>query len=89
MYFNTAVLNGYMPKTELERRLIYNYYTLGDIKSMFKIFRYLLKESDVKEDDFIIAVHTALQENDVSKGFLWANAGIEKFGDSDMLYVLR
>ncbi len=89
MYFNTAVLNGYTPKTELERRLIYNYYTLGDIKSMFKIFRYLLKESDVKEDDFIIAVHIALEQKDISKGFLWANEGIEKFGDSDMLYVLR
>lgn len=89
MYFNTAVLGGYTPKTELERRLVYNYFTLGDTKGMFKIFRYLLREPDVKEDDFIIAVHIALQEKDISKGFLWANQGIEKFGNSDMLYVLR
>jgi tetratricopeptide (TPR) repeat protein len=73
MYFNTAVMNGYMPKTELERRLLYNYYVLGDKKGMFKIFRYLLKESDVIEDDFIIAVHIATEENERSKGFLWAN----------------
>ncbi len=89
LYFNTAVMNGYTPKTELERRLVYNYYTLGDKKGMFKIFRYLLRESDVGEDDFIIAVHIATEENDRSKGFLWVNQGIEKFIDSDMLYALR
>ncbi|EKD30363.1 MAG: hypothetical protein ACD_78C00076G0001 [uncultured bacterium (gcode 4)] len=89
LYFNTAVLNGYTPKTELERRLIYNYYTLWDKKGMFKIFRYLLKEPDVSEDDFIIAVHIATEENDRSKGFLWVNQGIEKFIYSDMLYALR
>ncbi len=73
LYFNTAVLNGYTPKTELERRLLYNYYILGDIKGMLKIFRYLLKEPDVSEDDFIIAVQMATEQNDRSKGFLWAN----------------
>lgn len=89
LYFNTAVLNGYTPKTELERRLLYNYYTLGDKKGMFKIFRYLLKEPDVSEDDFVIAVHIATEENDRSKGFLWVNEGLEKFTDSDTLYALR
>ncbi len=89
LYFNTAVLNGYTPKTELERRLLYNYYILGDKKGMFKIFRYLLKEADATENDFIIAVHIAMEENDRSKGFLWANEGIDKFTDSDMLYALR
>lgn len=89
LYFNTAVLNGYTPKTELERRLIYNYYILGDKKAMFKIFRYLLKEEDVTEDDFIIAVHIALEENDRAKGFLWVNQGIEKFANSNTLYAQR
>lgn len=89
LYFNTAVLNGYTPKTELERRLLYNYYVLGDKKGMFKIFRYLLKEPDVTEDDFTIAVHIATEENNLAKGFLWVNEGIEKFKDSDMLYALR
>lgn len=89
LYFNTAVLGGYTPKTELERRLVYNYYTLGDKQGMFKIFRYLLKEPDVGEDDFIIAAHIATEENERAKGFLWVNQGIAKFGDSDMLYALR
>lgn len=89
LYFNTAVLNGYTPKTELERRLIYNYYTLGDKKGMFKIFRYLLKEPDVLEDDFIIAAHISTEENNRAKGFLWVNEGLSKFSDSDTLYALR
>lgn len=89
LYFNTAVLGGYTPKTELERRLVYNYYILDDKKSMFKIFRYLLEEPDAMEDDFIIAVHTAKEDNSRAKAFLWANRGIEKFADSDMLFALR
>ncbi|MDD2891795.1 MAG: tetratricopeptide repeat protein [Candidatus Gracilibacteria bacterium] len=89
MYFNAAVLNGYMPKTELERRLVYNYYMLDDKKGMLKVFRYLLKEEDVNENDFIIAVHMTTDANEWSKGFLWANEGLEKFKDSDMLYALR
>jgi len=56
---------------------------------MFKIFRYLLKEEDVTENDFIIAVHLALEGNERAKGFLWVNEGIEKFSDSDTLYALR
>ena len=56
---------------------------------MFKIFRYLLKELDVQEDDFIIAVHIATEENDRAKSFLWANEGLEKFNTSDMLYAMR
>ncbi|NCP76817.1 tetratricopeptide repeat protein [bacterium] len=89
LYFNTAVLNGYMPKTELERRLLYNYYILGDKKGMFKIFRYLLKEEDVTENDFVIAAHLAIEGNELAKGFLWVNEGIEKYSDSDTLYALR
>lgn len=89
LYFNTAVLGGYTPKTELERRLVYNYYVLDDKKAMFKIFRYLLEEPDVTEDDFIIAVHIAQTDNNRAKAFLWANRGIEKFSDSDMLLALR
>ncbi len=89
LYFNTAVLNGYTPKTELERRLMYNYYVLGDIKGMFKIFRYLLKESDVTEDDFVIATHMAIEQKERAKGFLWVNEGLDKFPESSMLYALR
>ncbi|MDP2103299.1 MAG: tetratricopeptide repeat protein, partial [Candidatus Gracilibacteria bacterium] len=72
-----------------ERRLVYNYYILDDRKAMFKIFRYLLEEPDATEDDFIIAVHIAQTDNNRAKAFLWANRGIEKFTDSDMLLALR
>lgn len=89
LYFNTAVINGYTPKTELERRLVYNYYLLGDKQSTFKIFRYLLEEPDVSEDDYVIAVQIATELRDGAKSFLWANKGIEKFPSSDMLYAER
>jgi hypothetical protein len=71
LYFNTAVLNGYQPKTELERRMIYNYFVLDDHKSMFKVFRYLLDESDVNIDDYIIAIYTAIDKHELAKASLW------------------
>ena len=89
LYYNTAVLNGYAPKTELERRMVYNYFMLDDRKSMFKIFRYLLDEADVSDDDYIIAIHTAVDQKEIAKGLLWANKGLEKFSNSDMIYALR
>lgn len=89
LYFNTAVLNGYTPKTELERRMVYNYFVLDDRKSMFKIFRYLLEEPDASEDDYIIAIHTAMEQKEIAKGLLWANAGLEKFPTADMIVALR
>jgi tetratricopeptide (TPR) repeat protein len=82
LYFNNAVLNGYSPKTELERRLIYNYILLGDTKGAFKIFRYLLDESDVTAEDFEIALFLANQSEEYSKAHLWAQKWRSKFPES-------
>ena len=71
LYFNTAVMNGYEPKTELERRMIYNYFVLDDHRGMFRVFRYLLDESDVNIDDYIIAIYTAIEKRELGKASLW------------------
>jgi hypothetical protein len=89
LYYNTAVLNGYQPKTELERRMIYNYFLLDDHKSMFKVFRYLLDESDVNIDDYIIAIYTAIEKRELSKASLWCEKGISRFPDAENLYALQ
>ncbi len=89
LYLNNAVLNWYTPKTEIERRLLYNYYVLWDKKNMIKIFRYLLDEEDVNEDDYNIAIFTAMEENELSKAMLWSNKWIQKFNNSSILYALR
>lgn len=72
LYFNSAVLNGYTPKTELERRLVYNYVLLGDTVGAFKIFRFLLDESDALAEDYHIALFTAEQAEEFSKVSLWS-----------------
>ncbi len=89
LYFNNAVINGYRPKTELERRLVYNYYLMDDKKGTFKIFRYLLEEEDVTNEDFEIAVFTAIEEREYGKAFLWAEKGMAKFPDNDRLVAMR
>lgn len=86
LYFNAAVLSGYTPKTELERRLVYNYTLLGDTIGAFKIFRYLLNEDDVTSEDFQIAIYMALNSNDLPKAALWSQKSLSKFGeDSNLL----
>ncbi|MDQ1343456.1 MAG: hypothetical protein QG650_175 [Patescibacteria group bacterium] len=89
LYFNNAVINGYRPKTELERRLVYNYYLMDDKKGTFKIFRYLLEEEDSTNEDFEIAVFTAIEEKEYGKAYLWAEKGMERFPDNDRLVAMR
>lgn len=89
LYFNAAVLNWYTPKTELQKRLAYNYYIIGDKKNMLKVFRYILDEDDVTQDDYSVALYTAIEEKEFSKAMLWANKWIKKFPQSDMLYAFR
>ena len=72
LFFNNAVLNGYSPKEELERRLIYNYVLLGDYKGAFKVFRYLLESPKVTAEDFQVALFMASSNNERSKEVLWS-----------------
>lgn len=62
LYINNAILAGYTPKTDLERRLIYNYSMLGDTAGAMKVFGYLLQEVDLSEDDFAVAISFALEQ---------------------------
>jgi tetratricopeptide (TPR) repeat protein len=73
LYFNAALTDGFENRTELERKLVYNYYLLDDKKGMFKVFRYLLADSGAEESDFIIAVSTSINANEMSKASLWVH----------------
>lgn len=59
---NNAIIGGYTPKTDLERRLAYNYSLLGDTTALMRVMNYLLQEEDVKEDDYAVSVSLALSE---------------------------
>ena len=87
LYFNSAVLNGYTPKTELERRLIYNYVLLGDTTGAFKIFRFLLDENDVLPEDYHIALFISEQAQEYSKVSIWSKKGLLKFPEDAVLYA--
>lgn len=89
LYFNAAILNWYTPKIELERRLAYNYYIIGDKRNMFKVYRYLLDEKWVEEDDYSVAIFTAIEDKESSKSMLWANKWIIKFPTSSNMYAFR
>ena len=84
LYYNAAVINGYTPKTELERRLVYNYTLLGDTKNALKVFRFLLVEDDVTADDYYVGIYTAIQERDFSRASIWIARGMKQFSGNEM-----
>lgn len=88
LYLNNAVTAGYPHKTELERRLAYNYAALGDHASMLKVLSYLLQETDVTEDDYAVAISLALRQGENIRAYAWSYAAIIRFPGSQILTPL-
>jgi tetratricopeptide (TPR) repeat protein len=88
LYLNNAITGGYPHKTEIERRLAYNYSALWDVESMLKVLGYLLQEKDTNEDDFAVAISLALEQGQNTKAYVWAYTGIEKYPKSTLLMPL-
>ena len=88
LYLNNAVTAGYPNKTELERRLAYNYAAMGDHASMLKVLSYLLQESDVTEDDYAVAISLALRQWENIRAYAWSYSAIARFPASQILTPL-
>jgi len=88
LYLNNAIMAGYTPKTTIERRLAYNYAKIGDKEGMKKVLSYLLQESDVKEDDFAVAISLAISQSEYIRAYSWAHEGLEVFPSSKTLIPL-
>jgi len=88
LYLNNAILAWVNPKTNLERRLAYNYYMLGDSLGMIKVISYLLQEPDVVEDDFAVAISLALGRGENVRAFAWAQEGIGRYPTSSIIFPL-
>ena len=88
LYLNNAIIAGYGPKANLERRLAYNYSLLGDSVGMMKVLNYLLQEPDATEDDFTVWVSSALLEWDFARAESWARQWLEKYRDSHRITPL-
>ncbi len=88
LYYNNAVTAWYPHKTEIERRLAYNYSALHDNAAMLKVLWYLIQETDVTEDDFAVAISLALYQWENIKAYAWAYAGMQKYKNSVLLMPL-
>lgn len=88
LYLNNAITAGYLPKTNLERRLAYNYSLLGDTVWMLKVINYLLQESDATEDDFAVGISMAIQDGQYARAVSWSRAGLDRFIDSALITPL-
>jgi tetratricopeptide (TPR) repeat protein len=72
LYLNNAIMAGYLPKTNLERRLAYNYSLLGDVVGMMKVLSYLLESEEATEDDFAVGISAAINEGEYDRAVRWA-----------------
>ncbi|MBP6981880.1 hypothetical protein KBB25_03850, partial [Candidatus Gracilibacteria bacterium] len=88
LYINNAILAGYTPKIDLERRLIFNYSLLGDTAGAMKVFGYLLQEADLSEDDFAVGISFALEQGQNEKAKSWAVEGLRAFPNSPITQPL-
>lgn len=79
IYYNNALLNWYLPRLDLQRKLIYNHYLLWDRRWMLKIFSYLLEENEANINDFSLWIYHAILEWKTDDAIKWANKWIEKF----------
>lgn len=88
LYLNNAITAGYLPKTNLERRLAYNYSLLWDTVGMLKVVNYLLQEQDATEDDFAVGISMAIQDGQYTRAVSWSRAGRDRFIDSPLITPL-
>lgn len=88
LYLNNAILTGYAPKTDLERRLAYNYSILGDTVGMMKVLTYLVQEHDASVDDFAVAISLALSQGENLRAYVWAGDGLKRYPNSPILTPL-
>lgn len=88
LYLNNAILAGYAPKTDLERRLAYNYSILGDTVGMMKVLTYLIQEHDASVDDFAVAISLALSNGENLRAYVWASESLKKHPASPILTPL-
>ncbi|USN58460.1 MAG: hypothetical protein H6767_09545 [Candidatus Peribacteria bacterium] len=72
IYLVKALEIGYSEKQELYRRLIYNYYILGDMEKVLVYFEKLLHETEVPDsDDLILAIYYQIMYGDLEVAKEW------------------
>jgi tetratricopeptide (TPR) repeat protein len=86
LYYNAAIKNEYPDKTDLERRLAYNYYLLSDTENMIKTFGYLIDEKDANENDYYLAIYSAIINKKTEKAIFWSKKGLKRFPKEETFY---
>lgn len=85
LYLNNAITAWYPQKTDIERKLAYNYSLLGDTVGMMKVLGYLLQEHDATEDDAAVAISLALKSGENLRAYVWATESLKKHPNSSII----
>lgn len=79
LYYNAALKNWFDRKIEIQRKLVYNYYMLSDIRSMLLMFWNIVEEKDSTIDDFALWIYHAILEWKTSFALGWSEKWLKKF----------
>jgi lipopolysaccharide biosynthesis regulator YciM len=67
IYLNKALTNGYEPKIDVKRKLVYNYFLLGNQDKMYSLLDDLLFETEVEVSDFSLWIYQAILDDKTDK----------------------
>ncbi len=87
IFLNKALELGYEPKTNVKRRLIYNYFELAQIENMLKEFESLVRNEAVEKEDIYLSIYYHIVYNKKDTALELAKIGLQKFPDDANIYA--
>ncbi len=86
IHFNNAIKNWYGDTLDLYKRIIYNYYELGDIDKMLETFKLIIKEHKDKLtiNDYNLAIYYNIINNKIKDAKEYTNEAIKKYPETEI-----
>lgn len=76
---NRAVLAGYTPKIDVERKIVATDAKLGNYDHMLTVFAYILKDEAAQSDDFATALLVAIMQDAKTELERWSEDAYKKY----------
>ena len=87
IYFIKALKSWYTNKGDISRRLIYNYYLVGDKDKMLDEFKNLINNlNNLTPTDYSLAIYYALIDGKNELANKWATKALQLYPKNDNLY---
>ncbi len=86
IHFNKAIEIWYKDKTDVYKRILYNYYELWDIDKILNTFNIMLtkNDSELKLDDYNLAIYYNIVNDNIENAKIYTKDALKKFPESEI-----